>query len=178
MKYILTASKVESWYKKPVAGNYADGGRLYLCISESGTLSFRYRMELHGIKNWITLGRYPAITLSHAREIAVEYSQLVARGINPKEHKERQKTLNISISDLCAEYLQHKAPLKRTKELSLKEFTRAVNNEIVAKIGTIKLNELTAEQIHKRLIQPKIHDSPASVKKNYHQPETNHPVCC
>ena len=129
-------------------------------------LSFRYRVELDNKKNWLTIGRYPAVTLARARDVALEYSQLIARGINPKEFFEKQKTLNIKIADLCSEYLEHKAPLIRKKEQSLKDLTRTILNEIVARIGDSKLSDLTSELVHKKLIQPKIHDSPAAVKRN------------
>lgn len=166
MKHILKSTDVDRLYKKPIAGNYSDGGYLYLVVSAKGVLSFRYRVNLENAKNWITIGRYPAVTLVYAREKALEYSKLVAQGINPKEYLERQKSLSITIANLCLEYLQHKAPTVRKNENSLSQHTRCINNEIVTKIGNIKLSELTSEIIHKKIIQPKIKDSPAAVKRN------------
>lgn len=166
MKHILRSTQVDSLYRKPVTGNYSDGGNLYLSVSAKGSLSFRYRVVIGETRNWITIGRYPAITLAYAREKALEYSRLVAQGISPKEYQERQKTLGLDIASLCSEYLEHKAPTVRKKEDSLINHTRCINHEIVAKIGKVKLSELTTEIIHKKLIQPKIKDSPAAVKRN------------
>jgi len=166
MKHILKSTDVDRLYKKPVAGNYSDGGYLYLVVSAKGVLSFRYRVNLENAKNWITIGRYPAVTLAYAREKALEYSKLVAQGINPKEYIERQKSLSITVAKLAEEYIAHQAPLVRKSEDSLAQLTRCINNEIVARIGNIKLNELTSEVIHKKLIQPKIKISPAAVKRN------------
>lgn len=166
MRHILKSTDIDKLYKKPIAGNYSDGGYLYLVVSANGILSFRYRVSLDNLKNWITIGRYPAVTLAYAREKALEYSKLVAQGVNPKEYFERQKTLSITIANLCSEYIEHKAPTVRKKADSLLQLTRCINNEIVAKIGNVKLSELTSEVIHKKLIQPKIKDSPSAVKRN------------
>jgi len=170
MRNILSATKVESLYTNPVPGQYKDGNRLYLIVSPKGVLSFRYRMELDGKRNWITIGRYPAITLALAREKAINYSQIVAQGEHPKLHfkevKKKEQELKRSIADLCAEYIEHEAPRVRKKEDSLKALIRIINNEIVAKIGAYKVSELTSQLVHRKLIQPKIKDSPASCKRN------------
>ena len=166
MKHLLQSTKIANLYKNPVPGSYPDGGYLYLLISSKGTLSFRFRVDLDSTKSWITIGRYPAVTLTYARDEALKYSQLVAQGINPKDYLEKQKTLGITISKLCEEYLIHKAPSVRKNENSLAQLTRFIKNEIEAKIGSLKLNELTSEIVHKKLIQPKIKDSPAAVKRN------------
>ncbi|AUR51547.1 tyrosine-type recombinase/integrase [Aquella oligotrophica] len=166
MKHVLKSTDVDKLYKNPVAGNYSDGDYLYLVVSEKGVLSFRYRVNLGNVKNWITIGRYPAVTLAYARDKALEYSKLIAQGINPKDYIERQKALSITIAKLAEEYIEHQAPLVRKNKSSLAQLVRCINSEIVAKIGTIKLSDLTSEIIHKKLIQPKIKISPAAVKRN------------
>lgn len=167
MKNILTASQVESLYKKPVEGKYLDGSNLYLFVSKAGNLSFRYRVRIPGGQvTWVTIGKYPIVTLAEARDTAFEYAKIIAKGITPKEFYQRQNSLNLKFSILAEEYIQHRLPLVRKKEDSKNQELRSINNELVARIGDIKLNDLNTEVIHKKIIQPKVHDSPAAVKRN------------
>ncbi|MBX9867727.1 MAG: tyrosine-type recombinase/integrase [Burkholderiales bacterium] len=165
MKHILTASKVESLYKNPKEGKYLDGDNLYLFVSPAGALSFRYRVRTPEKTTWVTIGKYPVVTLAEARAQSLDYARIIAKGISPKDYYERQKSLNLKFSLLADEYIKYKLPLVRTKEDSRHQELRTINNEIVAKLGDIRLTELTTELIHKKLIQPKVHDSPASVKR-------------
>lgn len=111
------------------------------------------------------MGKYPVITLAEARSQSLEYARIISKGISPKDYYERQKSLNLKFSLLADEYIQFKLPRVRPKENSRNQELRMINNEIVAKLGDIKLTELTTELIHKKLIQPKINDSPSSVKR-------------
>lgn len=165
MKNILTASKVESLYRNPAEGKYLDGANLYLFVSKSGNLSFRYRVRTRDKITWITIGKYPLITLAGARDSALDCAKIVAKGISPKEFYERQESLNLKFTLLAQEYIQHRLPLVRLKEDSRLQEVRIINNELVARLGDIKLNDLTTEVIHKKIIQPKVHNSPASVKR-------------
>lgn len=165
MKNLLTASKIESLYRNPVEGQYLDGANLYLFVSKTGSLSFRYRVRTPDKTSWITISRYPLISLAEAREYALEYAKIVAKGLSPKEFFDFKKCLNVKFSILAEEYIQHRLPLVRLKENSRLQEVRTINNELVARIGDIKLSDLTPAIIHQKLINPKVHDSPASVKR-------------
>lgn len=165
MKNILTASQVEKLYRKPEEGKYLDGDNLYLFISKAGSLSFRFRVRTPDKTTWLTIGKYPIITLGEARSQAIEYAKIISKGVSPKDYYERQNSLNIKFSTLAEEYKKYRLDLVRTKENSKKQELRTIENELVARIGDVKLNELTTEIIHKKIIQPKIHDSPAAVKR-------------
>jgi integrase len=166
MRDILKAAKVESLEKKPIAGNYYDGEKLYLCVSPKGKLSWRYRIEVNSKRTWVTFGRFPQISLAEARALALEYSKLAVKGLNPREHLEKQKELNITITELCKEYMELKAPVVRKKPNSLADHMRIIKNEIIAHIGSYRLSELTLPLIQRKLIQPRQLDSPASAKRN------------
>lgn len=165
MRNILTASKIESLYRNPIEGKYLDGENLYLFVSKAGSLSFRYRVRTPEITSWFTIGTYPNVSLAEARDKSLELAKIISNGISPKVYYERQKSLNIGFNTLAQEYIKFRLPLVRVKDNSKKQELRIIENELIAKLNNIKLNELTSEIIHKKLIQPKIHDAPASVKR-------------
>src|SRR5262245_4407015 len=90
----LTPVKIDSI--KP-AGNrqeYADDylPGLYLLVQTSGVKSWAARYRHHGRTRKYTLGRYPAVTLQAARNLARTALQAVAEGRDPsiERRKERQ----------------------------------------------------------------------------------------
>lgn len=50
----------------------ADGNGLYVRIAKSGTKTFVYKDQRGGKTRWVTLGRYPDLTLLEARQKAIE----------------------------------------------------------------------------------------------------------
>jgi integrase len=71
---------------RPKAKRYAksDGGGLVLEVMTSGTKIWRYRYSLHGKQQpTVTIGDYPAISLTAARDKARSYAQIVAKGESP-----------------------------------------------------------------------------------------------
>jgi integrase len=79
----LTAVKVKT-LKAP--GMHADGGGLYLRISESGTKSWIFRFTVDGKLRDMGLGGVNAVKLAAARERATECRELRAKGVDPISH--------------------------------------------------------------------------------------------
>ena len=65
-----------------------DGYGLFLIISPTGSKSWRfnYYRPITKKRAKISLGLYPAITLSKARELREQYRQLLANKIDPQEY--------------------------------------------------------------------------------------------
>jgi integrase len=72
--------------KRP--GLYADGGNLYLQISDFGTKSWVIRFTLHGRAREMGLGPLHTVTLAEAREKAREARKLLLEGVDPIEIRE------------------------------------------------------------------------------------------
>lgn len=77
---------------KPQGQNYtlADGQGLQLLIRTSGTKSwqFKYYKPYSKSRTNIGLGSYPEVTLSEARRIRDDYRSLLAKDIDPKDHRD------------------------------------------------------------------------------------------
>jgi integrase len=78
----LTALKVN---KLKTPGRYADGGGLWLKISEGGTKSWQFRYSRHGVHRHMGLGPLMSVSLAEARERAKQARQVLLDGRDPIE---------------------------------------------------------------------------------------------
>lgn len=65
----------------------ADGGGLYLLVQPSGSRWWRFKYRVAGKEKLISLGTYPEVPLSLARQRRDEARQLLAQGIDPSQQK-------------------------------------------------------------------------------------------
>lgn len=87
----LTDVALRNWVRagKPVA--VADGDGLTFTLSAKGTAAWVLRYRLDGMRKEITLGRYPDVTLTKAREIASEKRVAVFQGVDVAQEKKRRR---------------------------------------------------------------------------------------
>lgn len=78
---------------KPAAKAYKlnDENGLYLYITPAGGKSFRFDYAMNGKRATLTIGKYPAVSLSEARAAAEQARNQIANGINPAEKKKQAK---------------------------------------------------------------------------------------
>ncbi|WP_028995198.1 tyrosine-type recombinase/integrase [Azonexus hydrophilus] len=87
----LTDVELRNWIKagKPVAKTDGDG--LTFTLSAKGTAAWTLRYSFGGKQKELTLGRYPDLGLSKAREIAAEKRTLARLGTDVAKEKQAQK---------------------------------------------------------------------------------------
>jgi integrase len=87
---------------------------LYLIISHlTGTKSWCVRYRFRGISRKLTLGRFPALSLKDARELAARALRAVAEGRDPAREKVEARSARVdSIDSVVAEFLERH--VKRT----------------------------------------------------------------
>lgn len=87
----LTDVELRNWIKagKPVAKSDGDG--LTFTLSAKGTAAWTLRYRFGGKAKELTLGRYPDLTLTKARELAAEKRVEIRRGIDVGEALQEQK---------------------------------------------------------------------------------------
>jgi hypothetical protein len=87
MKVKLTDTGIRSY--QPKAKQYAIGDSacpgVCLRITPKGvkTFAFAYRDKVTGKVKWLTFGRYPAVPLARARELANDTRKIIAAGGTP-----------------------------------------------------------------------------------------------
>ncbi|GJL74549.1 integrase arm-type DNA-binding domain-containing protein [Nitrosomonas sp.] len=102
----LSVKKVEALTK---AGNYGDGGGLWLQISKWQTKSWVFRFTIDGKRREMGMGSCNDISLADARVLAETFRTLVRSGIDPIEARKaehaakRAERLNIVTFSFCAE---------------------------------------------------------------------------
>lgn len=87
----LTDVELRNWIKagKPVAKSDGDG--LTFTLSAKGTAAWTLRYRFGGKAKELTLGRYPDLTLTKARELAAEKRVEIRRGVDVGEALQEQK---------------------------------------------------------------------------------------
>lgn len=87
MKRKLTDTAAKN--AKPTS-SISDGGGLYLLVKETGKF-WRYNYRMDGKQKTLSIGSYPEISLKDARLLHEEARALLARGVDPSQHKQATK---------------------------------------------------------------------------------------
>ncbi len=149
----LTATQIKQ--SKPKSKDYklSDGGGLYLLITKAGGKHWKLKYKLDSKESKISLGAYPDITLSKARELRENNRQLIANGIDPNELKKEKKaelkeraeeelnTFN-NITDEFFIQIKESATLKYLKKLR-----SYYDNHVKKGIGLKPIKEIHREDI-------------------------------
>ncbi len=162
----LTAASVES--AKPVAGKqveYGDGKQpgLALRVSPAGKKSWtlRYRTQ-EGRQRRLTLGRYPSVSLSQARDLARKSIGYIAEGEDPAKEKKAAKVAAKSrqlstLDTLIESYFEdsskgrHKPNARPKRQSTLKLERDFYEREIKPRLGSVPIEELTRHDIQQFL---------------------------
>ena len=68
-----------------------DGGGLYLEVTPAGSKVFRLKYRIDGKEKSLTIGKYPAVSLSEARREAENARRMLAQGQDPAAAKQQAK---------------------------------------------------------------------------------------
>ncbi|MEN8360082.1 tyrosine-type recombinase/integrase [Acinetobacter baumannii] len=139
-----------------------DGDNLHFVVSPKGNKrwDFRYKNPLTQKWNWMGLGAYPEVSGKLARQKAAAARELLADGIDPKEHRdqEKQALLNsdkFSFKSLAVEYCNNKTWTDGTRTRN----EGALNNHVYPLMGNRDYRKITKKEWLDliRDIQKKLH---------------------
>lgn len=109
----LSALKVKNL---STAGKYADGSGLYLVVDPSGAKRWLLRIVVQGKRRDIGLGGLSIVSLTEAREKAVEYRKVAREGGDPLAAKRAaQKVIPTFKEAAEIVHAEHKATWKNAK---------------------------------------------------------------
>lgn len=131
----------------------SDGRGLSIRVSKSGAVSFVMFYRLGGRETppvWLTLGKYPDMTLKMAREKRDQCRTWLADGIDPRHRigfvtDESQRP--VTVKDALEYWIEHYARQKRKIPA---ESERRFNNHIYKHLGDVPLVDCTAAMWIKR----------------------------
>jgi len=134
-------------------GYYADGGGLYLQVSDGGAKSWIFRFTANGRRREMGLGALHTIGLSDARDAARDCRKLVQDDKDPIEIKrqEREKAAGTMSFDRCAElYIEaHKAGWRNAKHGT--QWTNTLDTYASPVFGTLPVDKVGLPEVLKVL---------------------------
>lgn len=84
----------------------ADGAGLYLVVDANGGRRWTFIFQWHGRRREMGLGSFQDVGLAEAREAVRDARKLVARGINPIEHRRSQRAGPQTFAMVAAAYVR------------------------------------------------------------------------
>ncbi len=147
-------SDTEAKQAKPKLKEYSlwDGSGLCLRIKPTGSKSwiFSYYRPTNGKRANISFGRYPAVSLSQARNSRQECQALLAQGLDPHTHKSEQEYLQrLAHSSTVEQVTQQWLKVKRSKvsEDYATDVLRSLERHVFPTLGAIPIHKLTARDV-------------------------------
>lgn len=145
----LTNTEVKQAKPKDKEYNLADGGGLALRVKTSGSKLwiFNYSRPHTKQRANISFGTFPEVSLAEARERRTAARELLAKDIDPKEHKDEQQRQK---AEAHANTLEHVAAnwfeIKKGKVTSnyAEDIWRSLNLHVFPKMGRLPLHKITA----------------------------------
>jgi integrase len=150
MKQKLTDTAIKGL--KPLANVYrkADGGGLCIEVQPNGAKLWRYRYRVNGKASMMSLGSYPAVSLSQARALRAEAEAQVQEGRSPV--RERQlETLRRSgesartFEAVAAEWMREDGA--GWSDNYRRQVTARLRADAFPKLGKLPLREITAADV-------------------------------
>ncbi len=148
----LSATEVQNAKAKDKEYNLTDGKGLALRIRPSGSKLwiFNYYRPYTKKRVNISLGTYPEVPLSDARQHAVESRALLKKDIDPKEHRDEQQRMQQSAFsntlDLVArQWLEVKR--SQVTDSHANDIIRSLELHLFPSIGPIPIHKLQAKRV-------------------------------
>ncbi|MDL2279818.1 integrase arm-type DNA-binding domain-containing protein [Desulfovibrio sp. OttesenSCG-928-G11] len=146
----LTDTAIRSAKPEKKTQKLFDGGGLYLEVAPSGGKWWRLKYRFEGREKRISLGVYPDISLKDARRRRDESKKLIARGIDPSEHRKASRAAIHALSGTSYEVVAREWFAKYSAGWSesngVKVLARQVNY-IFPFIGGKPIKEVTAPEL-------------------------------
>ncbi|MDZ7691972.1 MAG: tyrosine-type recombinase/integrase [Balneolaceae bacterium] len=116
-------------------------------VTPTGHKSFVYRYRIKDKVKRFTMGSFPKMGLSTAREEAKKLWFDISNGIDPLAEKKKQKSKPdpTLFKELAQEFKEKYLPTLREK--TQKEYKRIVDNELVPALGDLPIKEVSKHEI-------------------------------
>lgn len=132
-------------------GKHFDPSVAGLCVIVSGTGNkkwhFRRRVARSGLTISLTLGRFPAYSISQARKWAEELNVAIERGDDPRIEIRREKSRAATLADAHKRYMEvlRRGERKQLKPRTLQDKVNIFSRDIEPRLGRKILTQLTED---------------------------------
>jgi integrase len=160
---VLTDTALRHLKPKDKMYKVADRDGMYVAVTPSGCLIFRYDYRLNGRRETLTLGRYgdAGISLARAREKCLDARRAVAGGRSPAQEKQREKRRRKearSFVQFGKRWFEEAAMADSTRSMRRVIFDR----DIVPGWKNRLLNEITPDDLRALCLKVKDRGAPAT----------------
>lgn len=148
---MLTDTKIKNLKPADKLYKVTDREGLYVAVTKSGTVSFRYDYRINGRRETITLGRYgrDGITLGEAREMLLDAKKMVSMGISPAI-KKKQKKKNTDISMTFESFSDKYFSTAKFAESTLRLKMSVLRRDVLPVFGRYLMSEITPLQVRQQ----------------------------
>ena len=127
-----------------------DGGGLYLEVTPAGGKIFRLKYRIDGKEKTLTIGKYPAVSLSEARQEAENARRLLSDGQDPAAAKQQEKQERKAAALNTFEALArrwHTDNLHRWQPAHAERILADMQKDVFPHIGQIPLAEVSVSDV-------------------------------
>ncbi|MEE2526499.1 integrase arm-type DNA-binding domain-containing protein [Hyphobacterium sp. HN65] len=146
----LTDRTIKALRPKDHAYKKADGKGLTLLVNADGGKHWRFRYRFHGREKMLSLGSFPDVSLSLARQKRDEMRRVLALGLDPSVERKKERLRAAFASSDTFEQMASAYIAKRQAEgaapRTLKK-QKTFLGALRADIGAIPISALTSEQL-------------------------------
>lgn len=144
----LTDIQIKSLIKTGAPIAKSDGDGLTFTLSKNGTSAWILRYRHGGRQKELTIGRYPDITLSKARELATESRANIQQGedvARSKKLEARKLAAAKTLRELANDYLAKAKPVLAAS--TFKQRKHHIDDVILPKLGSLLVREVTTTDV-------------------------------
>ncbi len=147
---------IEVRKSKPLESPYklADSSGLYLYITPQGSKLWRMNYRFGGKQKTLSIGEYPIVSLTEAREKRDEAKKQLKSNIDPSSAKQAAKAASIEVAENSFQVIAlewHKTHIQGKSEAHAKKCMARLNNDLFPWLGKRPITEIEAPEILKTL---------------------------
>ncbi|GAA0513667.1 tyrosine-type recombinase/integrase [Tatumella terrea] len=141
----LNARQVETAKPKEKPYKLSDGGGLYLLVNLNGSRYWRLKYRVSGKEKLLSVGVYPDVTLSDARNRREDAKRVLAAGGDPGQEKQAEKqakalAVKNNFESVAIEWHEHKKP--NWSQGYAEDILEYLTKDIFPFIGKRAINEI------------------------------------
>ena len=149
---VLTDVQIRHWIKAGLPVAKSDGAGLTFTLSAKGTAAWVLRYRIGGKQKELTLGNYPDLTLTKAREHAAAKRVAVQQGVDVAQAEQARKvamTAAGTVKELCDEYFARtvKGRIKRpdlVRSILDQDVIRAMGKSRISDVKPVDVDRMVA----------------------------------
>ncbi|WP_429057370.1 integrase domain-containing protein [Aeromonas jandaei] len=162
----LSATEVRNAKPRETEWTLSDGNGLELCVFPNGNKLWRFRYTRpNGSRTRISLGAYPEISLSDARDQVDAYRRLLAKGKDPQDQKvEERLAANLTFRVVAEEW--RALHQRRVTAEYAKDLWNSLERHVLPGLGHIPIQQVTAQHAIAALRPLKLEEKHESVRRS------------